>query len=350
MQTRPVLISPSPVPKDLKACHIPVSSPLNIPHPIFSLHINTLNYFFPTSQTKVCAVIKKEQPEIVEAFDPWSFIPVRKAIKNVGAFSTVHFLVLHYILACNMKKNRFLTKFLRNIEIMSTVDADLVIAMSQIDKIFLTEIYGVDEHKIEIFPNGVDLKKYSLCRKHIYKTLGIHGPIVLFVGRLDTYANYTAAELICQSIAPSVRRNRKEVKFVIIGGPVPKKLAKSPGVHFIGPVDNNLLPHFISSADVCIAPLTIGSGLRMKILEYFAAKKPVVSTSVGMQGISCQDEKEIIICDDLKEFPHRILQLLDDENARQSIGNQAYELVRRKYAWESLVISHVKHIKNLLHF
>ncbi|MDP3104078.1 MAG: glycosyltransferase, partial [Candidatus Methanoperedens sp.] len=90
---------------------------------------------------------------------------------------------------------------------------------------------------------------------------------------------------------------------------------------------------FLSSADICIVPLRFGSGTRLKILEYMAACKPVISTSKGAEGIEYVDKENIIIEDNINNFVGIIKELLNEENRACEIGKSAEKLIKQKYEW-----------------
>lgn len=91
---------------------------------------------------------------------------------------------------------------------------------------------------------------------------------------------------------------------------------------------------FISNSDVCIVPLRIGGGTRLKILEYFAMEKPVISTSIGAEGIDAIDGKHLIIEDDISKFPDRINELLNDTEYAGYIAKNGRKLAEEKYSWD----------------
>jgi glycosyltransferase involved in cell wall biosynthesis len=103
-------------------------------------------------------------------------------------------------------------------------------------------------------------------------------------------------------------------------------------VHFSGYISN--LKQVIAEADICIAPIRSGSGTRLKILEYMAMGKPVISTSKGAEGIEYTDGLNIIIEDTIDKYPEIIRQLLDDEKKRGALGREARKLIEEKYNWD----------------
>jgi glycosyltransferase involved in cell wall biosynthesis len=90
----------------------------------------------------------------------------------------------------------------------------------------------------------------------------------------------------------------------------------------------------LAGADICIAPICSGSGTRLKILEYMAMGKPVISTSKGAEGIDYTHGLNIVIEDEIERYPEIIHQLVADETRCSDLGRNALKLVREKYDWQ----------------
>lgn len=105
----------------------------------------------------------------------------------------------------------------------------------------------------------------------------------------------------------------------------------SPNLFFTGVVDN--VADLLGVSDVAIAPLFHGSGTRLKILEYFSCRLPVVSTTVGAEGLDVTDGVHILIADDVDLFASRVVDLLKDDALSKKLGRAARDLVVDKYDW-----------------
>ena len=222
----------------------------------------------------------------------------------------------------NKAYNNLIYKFNKKKEIDAIKNASHVLVTSDTDKKKILEYIPFIGDKITVIPNCVNLntKKNPHKRNSDKKT-------VLFIGLLHYYPNADAARMICEHIAP---RFNEDVEFIIIGkgnfyGTYPKN------VKFLGYIKD--IQPFLSSADICIAPLRFGSGTRLKILEYMAACKPVISTSKGAEGIEYVDKENIIIEDNINNFVGIIKELLNEENRACEIGKSAEKLIKQKYEW-----------------
>ena len=104
----------------------------------------------------------------------------------------------------------------------------------------------------------------------------------------------------------------------------------------------------LSFSDVAVAPLFQGSGTRLKILEYFSCRLPVVSTSIGAEGIDIKDGVNIFIEDDVDRFALRIIELLEDRQLSSVVGTAARELAKTTYDWKYIVQKLENDFYNLL--
>jgi len=91
---------------------------------------------------------------------------------------------------------------------------------------------------------------------------------------------------------------------------------------------------FVDRAAVFIAPLRSGSGTKVKILNAMSQGKPVVTTSVGAEGIDALPDHEILIADDEKEFARKVLHLLQHPQEAAAIGRRARQVVKKLYDWK----------------
>ena len=162
----------------------------------------------------------------------------------------------------------------REVEIEALKRSSLILTCSEIDKEkILKEIPDVTS-KIMVMPNCVDFKEFSsyLDSNNKVELVGKKSTVT-FIGSLFYPPNQDAVNIIVSNIAPHFTN---DVQFLIVGKNPPN--IKTPSnVHFLGYVEN--IKETIHQSDICIAPLRFGGGTRIKILEYMAMKKPVISTT-----------------------------------------------------------------------
>lgn len=159
------------------------------------------------------------------------------------------------------------------------------------------------------------------------------GSTVLFFGLLATVPNVDAVVYFLREIWPLIVAARSDARFVVIGAdPAPAIRAHAgPGVTIVGPVDD-LRPH-LSTADVVVVPLRLGSGTRLKILEAWAMARPVVSTALGAEGLEAVPGRHLLIADDACEFANAVLRILGEPALASEIGGAGRALVSERYSW-----------------
>lgn len=219
------------------------------------------------------------------------------------------------------------------LEKMAYKYADLILTVSKKDKDFLVK-YGICQSKIIVIPNGVNTQAFipsTKANKTVCDSEGFFR--VIFVGNMEYLPNQEAASIVISSIAPKVSSRIGNVRFFMIGR-APQKLYANQinsNVIFTGVVEN--VVDFLTASDVAIAPLLHGSGTRLKILEYFSCGLPVVSTSIGAEGLEVADKVNIFIADDMDKFALSIIDLLMNNDLCARLGKAARDLAVTKYDW-----------------
>src|SRR5262249_2182934 len=92
---------------------------------------------------------------------------------------------------------------------------------------------------------------------------------------------------------------------------------------------------YLWGAAVSIVPLRVGSGTRLKIFEAMAARIPVVSTTVGAEGLPARDGETILLADNADAFARACVTLLEDDSRRQSVANAGLQMVASTYSWDA---------------
>jgi len=170
---------------------------------------------------------------------------------------------------------------------------------------------------------------------------------LLFVGTLNYFPNADALAFLCDDVLPLLRQkaHRPFVVSVIGGGAadVTRHSAPVPEVRLIGRV-SDLAPWY-HRADVAIVPIQTGGGTRIKVLEAFKYGRPVVSTSVGVEGLAVKDGEHVLVGDTPEAFAEHCLRLMADSVQAELLARNASFLFRRAYTTEvakrSLAACHV---------
>jgi glycosyltransferase involved in cell wall biosynthesis len=137
---------------------------------------------------------------------------------------------------------------------------------------------------------------------------------------------------------PQIKQTVPGVTLTVVGrDPYPALIELSkrdPSVIVTGRVDD--VRPYMEEAAVYIVPLRIGGGTRLKIYEAMAMEKPIVSTSIGAEGLPVTDGKEIVLADTPELFADAVVKLLKDPRVADEIGQCAAARVRKEFGWESV--------------
>ncbi len=182
-----------------------------------------------------------------------------------------------------------------------------------------------------VVDNGVDLDTFLLRGETITE------PRLVYTGWMKYHANNDAAKYFCDEIFPAIQKDRPEVTVDIVGKEPSDevlRLSETAGVNVTGAVPD--IRPYINGASVYIVPLRVGGGTRLKILEAMAIGIPIVSTSIGCEGIGLTHGKDILIADTAEDFAAQTLRLLDDPALRKRLAANARELVQERFSWKMI--------------
>jgi glycosyltransferase involved in cell wall biosynthesis len=105
---------------------------------------------------------------------------------------------------------------------------------------------------------------------------------------------------------------------------------------------------FVARGSVCIVPLRIGGGTRLKIFEAMAMGKAVISTSVGAEGLAVKTGENILLADTPKDFAESVIALINDSKRRQHLGTAARALVQENYSWSKVAETFAHTLQNVV--
>jgi GT2 family glycosyltransferase len=159
---------------------------------------------------------------------------------------------------------------------------------------------------------------------------------VLFVGGFEHPPNADAVMYLVREVMPQVWLRRADVSVTIVGGSAPPEVEElaSPRVDVRGWVAD--LQPLLDSARAMVVPVRFGAGMKGKITQGLAAGLPVVTTTVGAEGLGGQDGENILIGDDAEAVAERILQVIEDDALWQSLSSGGRELVATRCSLEVL--------------
>lgn len=206
--------------------------------------------------------------------------------------------------------------------------ADHVLTVSEADRRYFCDFSSLD--KVTAIPTGVDVEYFQPFS-------GSEEPNTLvFTGSMDWQPNEDGVLFFCRKILPLIRKSIPNIVLWVVGrnpSPAVQRLSQeSAGVRVTGRVDD--IRPYVAKASVYIVPLRVGSGTRLKIFEAMAMGKPIVSTTVGAEGLPVTDSIDIFFADEPEHFAERVVTLLQDKEVRGRLGASARRLVEEHYSWE----------------
>ena len=224
--------------------------------------------------------------------------------------------------------------------------ADRIVAVSEVDKRHMVDLYDVPEDKIHVINHCADEEVFKYRadgRTNVREAWGIgqDDMVMIYVGKMDAPHNTVATQYIAERIYPVVSAQYPNSWFVIVGQNYEHLLEyKRDRLFFTGFVTSRKdespnLADYLSASDIVIVPMDRGSGTRLKILEAAACSRPIVSTEIGAEGLQFTDGEEILLTEDVdEEFIQLLLGLVKDEALRERLGRRAREKLLARYSWE----------------
>jgi glycosyltransferase involved in cell wall biosynthesis len=207
---------------------------------------------------------------------------------------------------------------------LATYDAVCVCSLTDREKLLLRRAAA----DIHVIPNSIQLPAMSLAADACAEVR------LLFVGTLSYGPNHDGIVWFCREILPMITaRSPLPVKLTIVGfDPTPEVRALESVGHITIAGNVDAVAPFYRHSDIVIAPIRYGGGTRIKILEAMSYQRPVISTSLGAEGIGAIPDAQIIIGDTAEAFAARCLNLIGDQKSRAAIGLAGYHLINEQYS------------------
>lgn len=230
------------------------------------------------------------------------------------------------------------TKRIKQYEGMIVSAFDSTLAVTEPDRIALLEaVHAHAPHNddqavpISVIPIAVDTRQIQPVERDV-DSLNM-----LTMGTLYYPPNADGIRWFLQEVLPLVRKKLPKVTLTIVGKNPPRdflRLAEDPenGVIVTGFIED-LDPYFAKSA-LMVIPVRAGGGMRVRILEAFARAMPVVTTTIGLEGIQAQPGKDVLVADSPSDFAEAVLRLMHDKALQASLASNSRQLVESKYDWQ----------------
>lgn len=156
---------------------------------------------------------------------------------------------------------------------------------------------------------------------------------MVFVGKLDYYPNHHGMKYFIDEIFPLILSRKPGAKVYVVGAnPMKDVLARSSDHVVVTGFVDDIRP-YVARSKVFIIPLLMGGGIRGKALEAMAMRRPIVSTTVGIEGISLLDKESALIADTPGAFASAVVRLIDSPEERKYLVDNAFKTVTKRYDW-----------------
>ncbi|NQU54935.1 MAG: glycosyltransferase family 4 protein [Bacteroidetes bacterium] len=237
---------------------------------------------------------------------------------------------------------KILTKRIKKFEVKWLNAYDLLVPITERDYTMLNKLGNTKPGYVS--QTGIDASVLIPNAKNL------EHPSLFHIGSMEWTPNQEGLVWFLDNCWPEIHSNFPNLKFYIAGRNTPVWLQKKmelPNVIFEGEVLDAY--KFMNSKSIMVVPLFSGSGMRIKIIEGMALGKPIVTTTIGTEGISTTTGKNIVVADDVPKFINAISELIEKQDYFDTISRNAIEYIHEKFdnlaSASALVNFYKKHIE-----
>lgn len=235
-------------------------------------------------------------------------------------------------------------RLVRQLEQRAYNKADMAIQCSQKDVDLAKKSF---RHQRQIVVgNGVDTDYFRPAKNRTQAS----EPTVVFTGGFGYHPNQEAVTFFVEEILPLIRTEILDCRFVFAGSQADNMNHLIPeNCPFIeGHANPEDIRPFFDQAWIYVVPIRAGGGTRLKVLEAMAMERAIVSTSLGAEGIPCENGRHLMLADTPQKFAAAVVQLIRDQPGRAKLEREASDWVREHYSWEQLCEGAREEIRELV--
>lgn len=207
---------------------------------------------------------------------------------------------------------------------------DVLLAVSQEDKVALEEAAG-QALDFTVIPIAIDTDEVTQVDRHE------QADHILHIGTMFWPPNIDGILWFLNEVLPLIRAKRPNIVFDVVGAKPPPEIVafgqNGSGVNVTGYVDDPA--PYLKNAGVMVVPLRAGGGMRVKILNALAQGLPMVSTTIGCEGIDVEPGRHLLVADTPAEFAQATLRLLEDKQFAAELGRNGRQLIQATYDYRA---------------
>jgi glycosyltransferase involved in cell wall biosynthesis len=294
---------------------------------------------FPRITGIAAKVVTRAASAMIASFSPSVTVLENIWIDGVAPLARMHGRRLiydaHNVYAALAGELHLNTVAVRKLEWTAVMNVDDLWVCSEEDARRMRHAYPIGS-PVHVIPNGVDTGYYSRVRDR-----GPRAPReainLLFVGAYWYEPNRIAAELLLNEVVPALRaRTDADVRLVLVGAAPSEAMraSRDPGLVLAGRVPD--VRPYLSAADAIVVPLQQGGGTRLKLLEAFAACRPVVATAKAAEGINVCDGRHLLLRETPAEMADAVLALHRLPDLAAHLTREGYDFVAARHSWSAL--------------
>ena len=299
-------------------------------------YISIIDDFNPFRIQKILEIIKKYDIDLIQNEYFYGFLNLIP-LKCYKIPIIIDDYDVPYLFAKEISRNILIQKYILWLDKLAVTHSSHVLTVSQIDKANINKFYNINPNKISVIPNGTDVRKFKNINANekliLKQKFGLENKFILiFHGAPFHKPNRDAFKTIIL-LAPKLKQKIQNLQIILIGNPYIDY--NFDYIQSFPPLED--LASFLPIADVAIVPITKGSGTRLKIFEYLASGIPIVSTKKGAEGIQVENDKHILLSDNIdQDFINNIVLLYKNEEKRKNLAIKGRKLVEEIYDWRKI--------------
>ncbi|HET6243638.1 MAG: glycosyltransferase [Bacteroidetes bacterium] len=267
-------------------------------------------YVAPYIQT--IRTFSKDSKIVLRAHNSEHQIWLKSALNEKNPLKSFYFKIL----ANRLKK--YEKEVLKKVDAVAAISKDDAKKLTELNQIPLLKTIPVN---IDIYPaNEIQKKETSL----------------FFIGALDWHPNLEGLNWFLKEVWPKINKQLPYLKFHVAGKNMPHKMknSKIAGVVFKGEIKDSI--DFMNCNKIMVVPLFSGSGIRVKILEAMSRGKAIISTSLGVEGIGCKKDENILIADNVEQFVAETIKCINNPEFCTELGINAVKFVEANFSTQTI--------------